>query len=88
MQQIITRLQEEKRKIEENPELPITNKIKSLRQRFFKANYNKRKTINLELSLAAAIPQNVKPLNIIYPNNYSCDEDIDFSNDSDYEDQQ
>ena len=70
MQEIITMLQEERKQIEENLELPITNNTKRLRQRLFKATFRKKQTINLELSLATPAVY-VKPLQVIYPNNLS-----------------
>ncbi|PWA77067.1 RWP-RK domain-containing protein [Artemisia annua] len=88
MQEIITQLREEKRQIEENPELPISKNTKRLRQRLFKSNYKKRKTVNLELSLATSLPANVEPLQVIYPNNYSGYEEIDFAYGIDYEEQE
>ena len=59
-------LQEEKRQIEENPEIPIAKNTKILRQNFFKANFIKKQTINLELSLATPAATNVEPLQIVY----------------------
>ena len=84
MQEKITRLWEEKRQIEENPELPISKKTRCLRQRLFKANHIKKKNINLELSLATSIAANVEPLQIIYPNNYSRNEEMEFGNGDNY----
>ena len=85
---IIARLQEEKRTIEENPELPLSNNTIRLRQKLFKANYNRRRHINLNLSLATLIPENVEPLQVIYPDNYSGYEEIEFAYGSDYEEQE
>ncbi|PWA47397.1 RWP-RK domain-containing protein [Artemisia annua] len=84
MREIITMLREEKRQIQENPELPISNNTKRLRQRFFKATHRKKNTINLELSLATPV-LDVEPLQVIYPNNRSGNEEIEFAYGSDYE---
>ena len=75
MQEIITMLQEEKRLIEENPELPITKNTKRLRQKLFKATFRKKQNINLELSLATPA-EYVEPLQVIYPKNCSSYEEI------------
>lgn len=84
-QEIITMLQEERRQIEENPELPITKTTKKLRQRLFKATFRKKRTINLELSLATPA-MDVEPLQVIYPNKDSSYEEIEFGYDSNYKD--
>ncbi|PWA89788.1 hypothetical protein CTI12_AA107820 [Artemisia annua] len=84
--EIITMLQAEKKQIEENPELPITKNTRKLRQRIFKATYRKKRTINLELSLATPAID-VEPLQIIYPNNCSSYEEIEFAYGSNYEGQ-
>lgn len=76
MQEIITKLQEEKRRIEENPELPITKNTKKLRQKLFKAKHVKKKHINLELSLAPPVSIDVEPLQVIYPTDHANYEDI------------
>lgn len=88
MQEIIARLRDEKKQIEENPELTLSNNTKRLRQRVFKANYKRKRNINLNLSLAALIPENVEPLQVIYPNNYSGYEEIEFGYRIDYEEQE
>ncbi|PWA84278.1 Plant regulator RWP-RK [Artemisia annua] len=88
LQEIIARLRDEKRQIEENTELPLSNNTKRLRQRLFKSNYRRRRNIKLNLPLAALIPENVEPLQVIYPNNYSGYEEIEFAYGSDYEEQE
>ena len=88
MQEIIATLQEEKRQIEEHPELPISNNTKRLRQKLFKANYKKRRTINLDLSLAPLISENEEPLQVIYPDNYSNYKEVEIAYASDYEEQE
>ena len=85
---MIATLQEEKRQIEEHPELPISNNTKRLRQKLFKANYKKRRTINLDLSLAPLISENEEPLQVIYPDNYSNYEEVEIAYAGDYEEQE
>ena len=85
---MIATLQEEKRQIEEHPELPISNNTKRLRQKLFKANFKKRRTINLDLSLAPLISENEEPLQVIYPDNYSNYEEVEIAYASDYEEQE
>ncbi|PWA61254.1 hypothetical protein CTI12_AA376670 [Artemisia annua] len=50
MQEIITKLLEEKRQIEENPALPITKNTRKLRQRLFKATYKKKHQVGTVIS--------------------------------------
>ena len=80
-------LQQERRQIEENPELPITNNTKRLRQRIFKATFRKKHTINLELSLATPSVYE-EPLQVIYPNNCSSYEETEFVYSIECEDQE
>ncbi|PWA55162.1 cytochrome P450 [Artemisia annua] len=51
-QQIIAQLEAELLQLQQNPDLPIANTTKTLRQRNFKAKYKQKKTINLELTLS------------------------------------
>ena len=100
-QEKITRLEEEKRQLKQNPNLPIANSTKRIRQRYFKVKHQERnqkkesinlelsESINLELSLACPTTANVKPLQIIYPSNHSGYEEIydGFVSDSDEQEQ-
>lgn len=45
-------MEEEKNKLEENPNSELANSTKRLRQRYFKAKFQRRKTIGLVLSSA------------------------------------
>ncbi|PWA68671.1 protein RKD1 [Artemisia annua] len=92
-EEIIARLKEEIKHIRQNPNLPVANSTRRLRQRYFKVKHQernqKKESINLELSLACPTPANVEPLQIIYPSNYSGYEEIydGFVSDSDEQEQ-
>lgn len=50
----IEMLEEHKKMMKELPELELTERTKSLRQAFFKANYKKRKALAASASSSAA----------------------------------
>ena len=86
-EELIRQLEDEKKQLEMNPDLPLANTTKMLRQKNFKAIYRKRKTINLELSLEITDPQPT-PLQIIYPTNNSGDQAGDNGSVIDSDDQE
>ncbi|PWA52841.1 protein RKD1 [Artemisia annua] len=92
IQDIIARLKDEIKHIEQNPNLGVTNSTRQLRQRYWKAKHQqrsqKKEPINLELSLACPTPADVEPLNIVYPSNYAGYEDMNGASDSDSDEQQ
>ncbi|PWA79759.1 protein RKD1 [Artemisia annua] len=89
IEEIIAQLKEEIKQIRQNPNLPIANFTRRLRQRYFKVKHRERKrkkeSINLDLTLACTTSANVEPLQVIYPSNYSRNEEIydGFVSDSD-----
>ncbi|PWA51377.1 hypothetical protein CTI12_AA465130 [Artemisia annua] len=58
-QNLIRRLEKEKKQIEENPNLRVAKSTQRLRQCYFKAKHKQRKYVNLELSLAPPSSVNV-----------------------------
>ncbi|GKA53721.1 zinc finger, CCHC-type containing protein [Tanacetum coccineum] len=59
IQEVIGRLEEEKRKLEQIPDLQLKDNTKRLRQACFKANYKKRKTMGLAPSVTNSSTSNV-----------------------------
>ena len=72
MRDVILKLKEERRKIEENPDYEIAATTKRLRQKSFKANHNNRKNKRLILSLTNATEAiEATPLQVVYPTDSS-----------------
>ena len=89
IQEIIAGLKAEIKQLQENPNLPVCDSTRRLRQRYFKAKHRqkhqKKETINLELSLACPTSSDVEPLQVVYPTSYTGYEEIytGFVSDSD-----
>ncbi|PWA38548.1 protein RKD1 [Artemisia annua] len=59
-QELIRMMEEEKKQIEDNPNLSVAKSTQRLRQYCFKAKHKQRKYVNLELSLAPPTQATVK----------------------------
>ncbi|PWA77480.1 hypothetical protein CTI12_AA225140 [Artemisia annua] len=69
----ITRLKEERRRVQENPNYKLSPTTKKLRRRNFKARYKRSKNMNF----APTTTIEAAPLQVIYPSNISDSKEMD-----------